>query len=179
MRGRKGLDLRHLVIFAMLGTIQFISKQVLEVLPNVELISTLTMVYTLVYRRRALIPIFLFIFMEGVLCGFNLWWVPYLYLWPILWGMTMLLPKRLPGWMRIPVYAAVCAFFGLIYGSLYAPFQAAAFLNWDWSKLPAWIIAGLPWDAAHAVGNLALGTLIVPLVDLLLELERKTLHNPQ
>ena len=73
----------RIAVFALLGTIQFLSKQMLEALPNVELVSTLTMVYTLVYRRQALIPIFLFILMEGVLWGFGLWWFPYLYLWPI------------------------------------------------------------------------------------------------
>lgn len=168
--GRR-LDLRHLVIFAMLGTILFISKQVLEVLPNVELVSSLTMVYTLVYRRRALIPVYLFVFMEGILAGFGIWWYPYLYLWLVLWGMTMLLPRRMPMWLRVPVYAGTCGLFGLAYGSLYAPYQAAVFLGWDLHKMLAWIAAGLPWDLTHALGNLALGTLILPLSLLLARLE--------
>ena len=71
---KQRLALVRIAVFAMLGTIMFLSKQVLEFLPNVELVSTLTMVYTLVYRRQALIPIFLFILMEGVLWGFGLWW---------------------------------------------------------------------------------------------------------
>ena len=28
--------------------------------------------------------------------GFGVWWVPYLYVWTVLWGMTMLLPKKMP-----------------------------------------------------------------------------------
>ena len=157
----------------MLGTILFLSKQLLEFLPNVELVSTLTMVYTLVYRRQALIPVYLFIFMEGVLAGFGLWWYPYLYLWLVLWGLTMLLPRQLPLWARVPVYAGVCGLFGLAYGSLYAPYQAAVFLGWDLKKTLAWIVAGLPWDVTHALGNLALGTLIVPLTELLRQLESR------
>lgn len=173
MSARTGLDLRHLLIFAMLGTIQFLSKQVLEALPNVELVSTLTMVYTLVYRRRALIPIFVFILMEGILWGFGTWWFPYLYLWPILWAVTLALPRRIPGWLRVPLYAGVCGLFGLAYGTLYSPFQAAVFLNWDLKKTLAWIAAGLPWDVVHALGNLALGTLIAPLTELLRDLETR------
>ena len=161
----------RIAVFALLGTIQFLSKQMLEALPNVELVSTLTMVYTLVYRRQALIPIFLFILMEGVLWGFGLWWFPYLYLWPILWVVTMLLPRKLPLKLKTPVYAVVCGLFGLAYGTLYAPFQTFAFFGGDWSKTPAWILAGLPWDAVHALGNLALGLLTVPLVTLLRRLE--------
>ena len=96
MASKPRLDLRHLLIFAMLGTIQFVSKQALEFLPNVELVSTLTMVYTLVYRKRGLIPVLVFILMEGLLWGFSVWWFPYLYLWPILWAVTMALPKLMP-----------------------------------------------------------------------------------
>ncbi|MBQ6280818.1 MAG: hypothetical protein IJK69_02030 [Oscillospiraceae bacterium] len=169
--GRKRLDLRHILIFALLGTMQFCSKQALEFAPNVELVSTLTMVYTLVYRKYALIPIFVFIFLEGLIAGFGLWWYPYFYLWPFLWGVTMLLPGRMPTWLRVPVYAAVCGLFGLLYGSLYAPFQCYAFLGGDWSRIPAWIAAGVPYDVIHAIGNLALGTLIWPLTCLLLRLE--------
>lgn len=168
------LDLRHLVIFSMLGTLMFASKQILEVLPNIHMLGMLTMVYTLVYRRLALIPIYLFIFLEGIYAGFGLWWIPYLYLWAVLWAVTMLLPKRMPPAVQVPVYMIVCALHGLCYGTLYAPFQCYAFLGGDWSKIPAWIAAGLPWDVTHALGNLAMGTLIVPLTALLRRLERQT-----
>ena len=166
------LDLRHLVIFSMLGTLMFASKQILEVLPNIHMLGMLTMVYTLVYRKLALIPIYLFIFLEGIYAGFGLWWIPYLYLWAVLWAVTMLLPKRMPPAVQVPVYMIVCALHGLCYGTLYAPFQCYAFLGGDWSKIPAWIAAGLPWDVTHALGNLAMGTLIVPLTALLRKLER-------
>lgn len=176
MKTQPRLDLRHMMIFAMLAALLFISKQVLEALPNVELVSTLCMVYTLVYRRRALIPIYLFVLMEGVLWGFSSWWVPYLYLWAVLWAMTMLLPKRIPGWLRVPACAGLCAFFGLIYGTLYSPWQAALYLGWDLKKTLAWIAAGLPWDIVHALGNLALGTLILPLAELLQNLEHRIMQ---
>ena len=157
----------------MLGAIQFVSKQVLEFLPNVELVSTLTMVYTLVYRRRGLIPVLVFVFLEGYLHGFSIWWYPYLYLWPILWAVTMALPRRLPLWAQVPMYMAVCGLFGLCYGSLYAPFQCVVFLKGDLHKMLLWIAAGFPWDVTHALGNLALGTLIVPLTQLLRRLEAR------
>ena len=178
MNGKIRLDLRHLVIFSMLGTLMFASKQILEVLPNIHMLGMLTMVYTLVYRKLALIPIYLFIFLEGIYAGFGLWWIPYLYLWAVLWAVTMLLPKRMPPAVQVPVYMIVCALHGLCYGTLYAPFQCYAFLGGDWSKIPAWIAAGLPWDLTHALGNLAMGTLIVPLTALLRRLEKQTDANP-
>ena len=177
MAPKSKLDLRHLIIFSMLGTLQYLSKWVLEGLPNVELVSTLTMVYTLVYRKQALFPIFLFILLEGIYpAGFGLWWYPYLYLWPLLWGVTMLLPRELPVKVQVPFYALVCGLFGLAYGTLYAPFQCLVFLGGDLKKTLTWIGLGLPWDVIHGVGNLALGLLIVPLRNLLLRLEGRRMN---
>ena len=171
------LDTVHLIIFPLLGVILYESKRLLEFLPNVELVSALTMVYTLVYRRWALIPIGIFIFLVGLLiAGFGLWWYPYLYLWLILWGVTMLLPRRMPLWLQAPVYILVCGLFGLAYGTLYAPFQCYAFLKGDWERTWAWIVIGFPWDVTHALGNLAAGTLILPLTLLLNRLEAEIRH---
>lgn len=151
----------------------FVSKLVLEFLPNVHLLGALTMVYTIVYRKQALIPIYVYVFLNGLYAGFNLWWVPYCYLWAILWAVTMLLPKKMPVKLAVPVYMAVCSLHGLLFGMLYAPFQALAF-GLDLKGMIAWIVSGLPWDVVHAVGNLVAGTLIVPLSRVLAKLEEKT-----
>jgi len=158
-------------IFAMLGTIMFLSKLVMEWAPNIHLMGMLIMVYTLVYRRHALIPIYVSVLLNGVYAGFNVWWVPYLYIWAVLWGITMLLPRNMPKAVAIPVYALVCALHGLAYGTLYAPAQAL-FFGYNFRQMLAWIATGLPWDALHAAGNFAAGMLIIPLRDLLLKLER-------
>lgn len=147
----------------------FISKQLLEFLPNIHMLGMLTMVYTLVYRRKALIPIYVNVLLEGILSGFALWWVPYLYIWTILWAVTMLLPKNMPRKTGIIVYAIVCSLHGLCYGTLYAPFQALS-MGFSLNATISWIIAGLPWDAIHALGNLLFGTMIVPLSNLLKKL---------
>ena len=173
MQRKPGVDLRHMILFAMFAALLFGSKQILEPLPNVELVSPLIMVYTLVYRGRALIPLYLYVSLQGIFWGFPIWWLPYLYVWLILWGVTMLLPQRLSPRWGVPLYAGVCALFGLAFGSLWAPFQVLVYLNGDWSKMLPWIAAGLPWDLTHALGNLALGTLIAPLSTLLHKLEAR------
>lgn len=165
----KKITVKELVVFSLLGAIMFISKQLLEFIPNIHMLGMLTMVYTLVYRKKALIPIYVFIMLEGVIAGFNMWWIPYLYLWAILWGVTMLLPKNMPDKVAVPVYAIVCGLHGLCYGTLYAPFQAL-WMGFNFKTTIAWIVAGLPWDGVHALGNLAFGTMIVPLTGLLKKL---------
>ncbi|MGM9642133.1 MAG: hypothetical protein ACI3XI_02875 [Eubacteriales bacterium] len=161
----------EICVFSMLGALMFCSKVVMEFLPNVHLLGMLTMVYTLVYRSRALIPIYLYVFLNGAYAGFNMWWIPYLYIWTILWGVTMLLPRNMPPKVGAVVYPIVCALHGLAFGTLYAPAEAIMFgLNFE--QTVAWIIAGLPWDVVHMVGNFAAGLLIVPLYRVLSRLEK-------
>jgi energy-coupling factor transport system substrate-specific component len=138
----------------------------MEALPNIHLLGTLTVAYTLTYRTQALIPIYTYIFLNGLYAGFNLWWVPYLYIWALLWGMAMLVPRRLPQGVLAVLLPLVSALHGLAYGALYAPAQALMF-GLDFNGMLAWIAAGIPFDLMHAFGNLLLGFLILPLYKLL------------
>jgi len=157
----------------MLGAIMLISKLVMEAIPNVHLLGALTMTYTIVYRKKALIPIYIYVLLNGLYAGFNMWWVPYLYIWPLLWGVTMLLPRNMNARTACMVYPVVCALHGLLYGTLYAPAQAVMF-GLDLRGMIAWIIAGLPFDAIHAAGNFAVGFLIEPLSRLITRLEKRS-----
>ncbi len=166
---RRTQHIFQLCLFAMLGTIMFCLKIMMEFLPNIHLVGMLTMVYTLVFRAKALIPIYLYILLDGLFSGFRMWWIPYLYIWTVLWGITMLLPKRMPPKVGGVVYPLVCAFHGLAFGILYAPGQALMF-GLSWKQTVAWILAGLPWDAIHMVGNFVAGLLILPLRQILSKL---------
>ena len=168
---KRGLTVYELVLFAMLGMVMFVSKIVMEFLPNIHLLGMLTMVYTLTFRSKALIPIYIYVFVNGLYAGFAVWWVPYLYVWTILWAVTMLLPRRMPRWLCYIVYPLVCGLHGLAFGVLYAPAQAL-FFHLSWDMTVAWVLAGLPFDAIHAAGNVLTGLLIVPLVELLQKLSR-------
>lgn len=157
------LTTREVAVFAMLGAIMYASKMLMEIAPNVHLIGTFVIAFTLVYGKKALYPIYVFVLLTGVYAGFAAWWVPYLYLWTILWGVTMLLPKNMPKKIKPFVYMTVCALHGLLYGILYAPAQAFFFgLNLEGTI--AWIMAGLPWDFVHGVSNFFCGMLILPIV---------------
>lgn len=73
----------------------FCSKVAMQSLPNIHLIGMFVMTYTLVFRKKALIPIYIYVMLEGVFYGFTTWWLPYLYVWTILWAVTMLVSKLL------------------------------------------------------------------------------------
>ena len=164
----------ELAIFPMLGAIMFCSKLIMEFLPNIHIVGMLVMLYTVVFRVKALIPIYIYVFLTGLYAGFDIWWIPYLYIWTVLWAVTLLLPKDMPRAAAIAVYSVVCTLHGLLYGVLYAPVQALAF-GFDFDQALAWIAAGLPFDIIHAVGNAIFGCFVFPLSKILSRLERKQL----
>lgn len=158
----KRIRTKEIVLFAMLGTVMFCSKLIMEAIPNVHLLGMFTITYTITYRKKALIPIYVFVFLTGLYGGFSAWWLPYLYLWAILWAAVMLLPKNMPRKVAVPVYMAVCGLHGFLYGTLYAPAQALLF-GLTFEGIIAWIAAGLPWDFVHGLGNIVAGSLVYPL----------------
>ena len=167
------LSTREIAKFGMFGAIMYLSKMLMEIAPNVHLLGVFTIAFTVVYRKKALYPIYTYVMLIGIVAGFSLWWIPYLYLWTILWGVTMLLPKHMSKKKCMIVYPIVNACHGFLFGTLYAPAQALMF-HMSFQSTVAWIIAGLPWDMVHGTSNLLCGFLIVPLVVILRRLENGT-----
>lgn len=166
------LTTREIAVFAMLGAVMYASKLLMELVPNVHLLGAFIVAFTVVYRKKALYPIYIYVFLNGLFCGFASWWVPYLYVWTALWGAVMLLPERMPKMIRPIVYMAVCAAHGFLFGTLYAPAQAILF-GLSFKGMIGWIIAGLPFDFIHGISNFFCGLLIVPIISALRLAERR------
>ena len=172
---KRKLSVAELTIFAMLGALMYCSKLIMEWAPNIHLLGMFIMVFTVVYRKKALIPIYIFVFMTGLFNGFSVWWIPYVYIWAVLWALTMLLPKKMPTAAKAVVYPLVCALHGFAYGTLYAPAQALMF-GFNFEQTIAWILSGIPFDIIHGISNFAAGLMILPLVNLLAKLNQQ-LHR--
>ncbi len=164
----------ELAVFPMLGAIMFCSKILMEALPNVHLVGMLVMLYTVVFRTRALIPIYIYVLLTGIYAGFDVWWVPYLYIWTVLWAATMLLPKNMPRAAAIVVYSVVCGLHGFLYGTLYAPAQAL-FFGFDFKQTIAWIAAGFSFDVIHGIGNIIFGCFVYRLAEIMKKIKKKIL----
>ncbi len=163
------LSVYEMTLFAMFAAMMLISKLLMEFLPNMHLLSMFTMLLTVVYRKKALVPIYLYVLLNGIVSGFAMWWIPYLYVWTVLWAVTMILPSNMSKTAQIIVYPILCALHGLLFGVLYAPAQALMF-SFNFEQTVAWVVAGLPFDITHAVSNLISGMLIYPLSLLLRKL---------
>lgn len=164
---------KEVAVFGMLGAMMYASKWLMEFLPNIHLLGVFTIAITVVYQKKALYPIYIYVLLCGLFSGFATWWVPHAYLWAVLWGATMLLPRRIPEKAKPIVYMSLCALHGFLYGTLYAPSQALLF-GMNLKATIAWIVTGLPWDALHGVSNFICGMLIVPIIAILKRAEKYT-----
>ncbi len=165
------LSAKEVSLFGMLAALMFVSKIIMEAIPNVHLLGALTVAYTVAFRKKALYPIYTYVLLNGIFCGFAAWWVPYLYVWTVLWAATMILPKNMPKKIKPIVYMVVCAMHGFLFGVLYAPAQALMY-GLSFEATIAWIAWGLPFDMIHGVSNFFCGMLIMPMVVILRKVSR-------
>jgi hypothetical protein len=158
----------------MLGALMFSTKIAMESIPGVHFLGLFIAAFTLTYHVRALIPIYIFVMLQGAMAGFAIWWLLHLYIWLPLWGMFMVAGNlKLPLKAKIPLYMVLCGLHGLAYGTLCVPVDAFLMFGVrSFEGVIAYIIRGLPFDVTHAISNFAMGTLIVPLSELLKKLDR-------
>ena len=155
------LTLYEVALFGILGGLTFGAKFVMSGLPNIEPVSLMVMLFAVTFGWKAVYPIYVYVLLEFLVFGFNLWSIPYLYIWLILAAAAWLLRK-----MTHPLaWALLSAVYGLAFGALCAPVTLCI------SGFPAavaWWISGIPYDLAHCAGNFAIALILfVPLRRLL------------
>ncbi len=176
IKRKVGLTIFEMALFAMFGALMFGSKKIMEFLPNIHLLGMFTITFTVVYRTKALVPIYIYVFLDGLISGFNAWWVPYLYIWTLLWGVVMLLPRNMQRKWAVIVYPLICSVHGFLFGILYSPVQALMF-GLDFRQMLVWIMSGIPFDVVHGISNFIAGLLIYPLSQLLKKLSASVSLN--
>ncbi len=134
-----------------------VCKLFMQGLPNIELTSFLVILFTLRFGRLSLYAIPAFILIEGLIYGFGLWWVMYLYAWPLLAIVTRVFARHDSAFF----WAMVSGVFGLLFGLLCAiPYFFIGFagggLSQGFTQMLAWWIAGIPFDLIHGVSSFAI-----------------------
>ena len=141
-----GLTVRDITIMALMVAIIEVSKVALAQVPNVELTSFWIIMFTLYFGPRIFYVVPVFILIEGLMYGFGLWWIMYLYAWPLLAVAVLLLRKMNTAWD----WSFVSGLFGLLFGFLCAiPYIFTS----GFAGAVAWWIAGIPWDLVHGIAN--------------------------
>ena len=159
--------LRDVALFGILGALTFGAKVAMSFLPNIEPVSLFVMLYAVVFGRKALYPIYLYVLLEILFYGIQLWNINYLYVWAVLALGSWLLRKS-----ESPLaWALLCGVFGLFFGALCAPVYL---FSGGLGFAVSWWISGIPFDLLHCAGNFVMALLLfIPLRRLLEKLYHK------
>lgn len=150
----------------MLATIEAV-KRGLFFITNVELVTLLIILYTLYFGWRIFYVIAAFTLIEGCLYGFGLWWIMYVYVWPLLAFLTHLFRKKESVWFW--------SFFSGIYGLLFGALCTIPYFFIEGiDMVVSWWIAGIFYDILHGVSNFVLCLILfVPLKKALVKLKNR------
>lgn len=134
-----------------------VCKLFMQGLPNIEMTSFLIILFTLRFGRLSMYTVPVFILIEGMMYGFGLWWVMYLYAWPLLALITRAFSQVDSAFF----WAFISGLFGLLFGLLCAiPYFFIGLpgggVMGGLRQMLAWWVAGIPYDLIHGAGNFVL-----------------------
>jgi len=68
-------------VLALMAALIFGTKVALAGIPNVNLNSVLIILTVVFFGWKALYTVYVYVLLEGLVFGFSVWWVGYLYIW--------------------------------------------------------------------------------------------------
>ena len=151
------IEIKDIAQIGLMVAVIEVCKAALAFLPNIELTSFWLIVFTLFFGWKIVAVVPVFILIEGSIYGMNLWWIMYLYIWPLLVLIVWLLRKN----DSAVFWAVLSGVFGLCFGALCSiPYivigwSSGGFINGIRSGF-VWWVAGIPWDFIHCAGNFVL-----------------------
>lgn len=158
MERRKGkLAVRDICLIGLMVAVIEACKFALANIPNVELTSFWLILFALCFGRHALFAVPVFILIEGAVYGFGLWWLMYLYAWPLLVFGVLLLRKA----DNVLTWSLLSGVFGLLFGLLcsvpyvFIGMTDGGLMNGLRAAFGYWI-AGIPFDLIHGIANFVL-----------------------
>ncbi len=158
------LSLRELIELSLMAALIVGTQVAMAALPNINLVSVLIILTVIVYGAKAFYSVAVFVLLEGLIYGFGLWFINYIYIWAILTIVALIFRKN----ENALIWAVIAGLFGLSFGLLCAiPYL---FIGGPAMVLSYWV-SGIPFDITHCISNFVLTLLLIsPLKKLLLKL---------
>lgn len=142
-----------MVLFGILGAMTFAAKYVMSALPNIEPASLMVMLFAVVFGRKWVYPTYLYVAMEVLFYGINLWNINYLYVWAVLAIAAWVMRKA-----EHPLYwAMLSGGFGLAFGALCGIVDV--FIGGFPYAAAKWV-SGIPFDISHCIGNFVIALIL-------------------
>lgn len=147
------LTVYEIALYGVLAALTFGAKMVMSGLPNIEPVSLMIMVFAVVFGKKGLYPMYVYVAMEFLFFGFGLWNINYLYVWLVLWLLSRAFRN-----MEEPIgWAILSGAFGLGFGALCGIVDI--FIGGWGYALTKWL-AGLNFDLFHCAGNFVMALLL-------------------
>jgi energy-coupling factor transport system substrate-specific component len=149
MTTKQKLTTREIAVMGLMIAVLEASVHAMSALPNIEPVTLLLMLYTLFLGKKVIYVLAAYLLLEGCFYGFGLWWIMYLYVWPLLTFLTYLLRRQRSVW----VFAILSGLFGLFFGALCSiPYFFIGGISGGF----AWWVSGIPFDLIHCASNFLL-----------------------
>lgn len=142
------MKIRDITLIGVLSASITAGKLALSFVPNIEVVTLLFIVYTVVFGlRKSLFISVIFTTTEIFLYGFSTWLLVYFFIWPLLVIMTGLLKDRIKSEYGYAIIGAIFGYgFGLFFAVMESFFYGAAYGWVYWVK-------GIPFDLLHGTSN--------------------------
>ncbi len=178
----KGISLKELAFLGVYSALIIAFKEIMNLLPNIEPVTVMLMALTCVFGIKALLPVYVFSFIEILVHGFYLWNMMYLYVWAVLVLISLcFLPLhklietktgKLSPVLITALWTFLSALFGISFGAICSiPY----FVTLGIEGAIAWIVSGFAFDVLHCIGNTVISALLFYPLYKILKLARKKL----
>lgn len=157
------MKIRDITLIGILSASITAGKLALSFVPNVEVVTLLFIIYTVVFgTKKSLFIAFIFTITEILIYGFSTWLLVYFIIWAMLILITGLIKDKMKSEYR---YAIIGAIFGYVFGIFFAIAESFFYgLAYGW----AYWIKGIPFDLLHGTSNLILILVLYkPITDIL------------
>lgn len=151
-------------LLALFAALMFGTQVAMASLPNIHLVAMFIILATILFSWKALYSVAVFVMLEGLVYGFGIWWISYVYIWPILVPVVIVFRAN----DSAIFWAVIAGVHGLLFGAMCAiPYL---FIG-GWAAAVSYWIAGIPFDLMQCAGNFVLTLLLLmPLKKLSLKL---------
>jgi len=140
------LSTRELCLLALMGALMFALQLALSALPNIHLTAPFIILTAVFFGWKSLLSVFVFVMLEALIWGVGPWWLSYLYVWPLLAAVAVLMRKN----RSTLIWAVLAAVHGLCFGALCAiPYLFVG----GWEMAFSYWVSGIPFDLLHCGGN--------------------------
>lgn len=156
-KSKVGIAIKDITLIGLMVAVIEVCKVYLAWAPNVELTTFWLIMFTLFFGRKIVFVVPVFILIEGAMYGVQLWWIMYLYAWPLLVLITWIFRRQESIWFWCIVSGAFGLSFGFLCSFPYVVIGAVGggIVNGLYAGF-TWWVAGIPWDILHGVANFVL-----------------------